>query len=252
MPRARSTSSTATDGARAGDPATPFLAHAAAHVPRVRADLIHRLADIADGRGPGSAERGDADAAAFGLVLVELPALLRFLEDPDPETRRAVVRITPLASLVGEDVGDRLARRYAEDPDGPVRADAFSALAGLAERRRPPRGRGAAVGGRGRRRLRAAGARAGRRHAAGGSRHPVPGGSGRGPRRGERPCRTRQRAAVPRRRSAADRRRGPRPVGAMVRPCSVDSHQIVARTRPMPGGERPRVSTTAAGRSSSR
>ncbi|MFD9476015.1 hypothetical protein [Streptomyces nojiriensis] len=111
--------------------AIPFLAHAAVHVPRVRAELIHRLANIADGRGPGSAERGDEDAAAFGLVLAELPSLLRFLEDPDPETRRAVVALTPLASLVDEDVGDRLAQRYEEDPDGPVRADAFSALAGL-------------------------------------------------------------------------------------------------------------------------
>ncbi|WKD30965.1 hypothetical protein [Streptomyces xanthophaeus] len=71
--------------------AIPFLAHAAAHVPRVRAELIHRLADIADGRGPGRAERGDEDAAAFDPVLAELPSLFRFLEDPDPETRRSLL-----------------------------------------------------------------------------------------------------------------------------------------------------------------
>ncbi|MCX4717516.1 hypothetical protein [Streptomyces virginiae] len=110
--------------------AIPFLAHAAAHVPLVRAELIHRLANIADGRGPECAGRSDEDAAAHDLVLAELPALLRFLEDPDPATRRAVVTLTPLASRVGEDVWDRLARRYEEDPDGQVRADAFSALAG--------------------------------------------------------------------------------------------------------------------------
>ncbi|WP_406083908.1 hypothetical protein [Streptomyces virginiae] len=113
--------------------AIPFLAHAAAHVPLVRAELIHRLADIADGRGPESAGRGDEDAAAHDLVLAELPALLRFLDDPDPETRRAVVTLTPLASRVGEDVWDRLARRYEDDPDGQVRADVFSALACLAD-----------------------------------------------------------------------------------------------------------------------
>ncbi|WP_405789986.1 hypothetical protein [Streptomyces sp. NBC_01367] len=111
--------------------AIPFLAHAAAHVPRVRAELIHWLAKVTDGRGPGSTERTEDDAVVFDLVLAELPALLRFLEDPDPETRRAVVCLTPLAALVGEDVGDRLARRYEEDPDGMVRADAFSALAAL-------------------------------------------------------------------------------------------------------------------------
>ncbi|MFD4918480.1 hypothetical protein ACFWNR_35415 [Streptomyces virginiae] len=92
--------------------------------------MIHRLADIADGRGPECAGRGDEDAAAHDLVLAELPALLRFLEDSDPATRRAVVTLTPLASRVAQDVWDRLARRYEEDPDGPVRADAFSALAG--------------------------------------------------------------------------------------------------------------------------
>ncbi|MFF4263687.1 hypothetical protein [Streptomyces virginiae] len=113
--------------------AIPFLAHAAAHVPLVRAGLIHRLADIADGRGPECAGRGDEDAAAHDLVLAELPSLLRFLEDPDPATRRAAVSLTPLASRVGEDVWDRLVRRYEEDPDGQVRADAFSALAGLAD-----------------------------------------------------------------------------------------------------------------------
>ncbi|MFB6559899.1 hypothetical protein ACFCYH_13610, partial [Streptomyces sp. NPDC056400] len=115
--------------------AIPFLAHAAAHVPAVRAELIHWLADMCDGRGPGSTERGEGDAAVFDLVLAELPVLLRFLEDPAPETRRAVICLTPLASLVGEDVGedvgDRLARRYEEDPDGMVRADTLSALAAL-------------------------------------------------------------------------------------------------------------------------
>ncbi|MFE5555740.1 hypothetical protein [Streptomyces sp. NPDC056544] len=118
--------------ARAGAPRprSPAWTH------RLRAELIHWLADICDGRGPGSTERGDADAAVFDLVLAELPVLLRLLEDPAPETRRAVICLTPLASLVGEDagedVGDRLARRYEEDPDGMVRADVLSALAALA------------------------------------------------------------------------------------------------------------------------
>lgn len=100
-------------------------------MPRVRAKLIHWLAAVADGCGPGSTERTENDAVVFDLVLAELPSLLRFLEDPDPETRRAVVSLTPLAALVGEDVGDRLARRHEEDPDGMVRADALSALAAL-------------------------------------------------------------------------------------------------------------------------
>ncbi|MFD9617633.1 hypothetical protein ACFWB2_10140 [Streptomyces virginiae] len=48
--------------------AIPFLAHAAAHVPLVRAELIHRLANIADGRGPECAGRRPAAGAGGDAV----------------------------------------------------------------------------------------------------------------------------------------------------------------------------------------
>ncbi|MEU2827913.1 hypothetical protein ABZ667_04475 [Streptomyces lavendulae] len=109
--------------------AIPFLAHAAVHVPRHRARLMGELVAMV---GLGGAE--EDRTACRALVTAEVPALLAFQDDEDPDVRRAVLTVMTLAHASGEDLWTHLAGRYEEDPDGRVRADALVALAGLAER----------------------------------------------------------------------------------------------------------------------
>ncbi|MFJ8160020.1 hypothetical protein ACIRBY_03715 [Streptomyces sp. NPDC096136] len=120
--------------------AIPFLAHAAVHVPRHRARLIRALVSMAD---LGGAE--EDRTACRALVMAEVPALLPFQDDEDPAVRREVLTLLTLTRTTGEDPWADLVRRYEQDPDGQLRADALTTLAGLAEQGADGGDRAAAV-----------------------------------------------------------------------------------------------------------
>ncbi|MGW7287305.1 hypothetical protein ACWGH4_17610 [Streptomyces sp. NPDC054847] len=109
--------------------AVPFLAHAAAHVSRLRAGLLKILAGTA---GEGERPRGENEEEGRRRVAALVPALLPFLTDDDADVRRAVVRISSLAT--GQAVRvvlEKLAARYRADPDAWIRADALTVLTRL-------------------------------------------------------------------------------------------------------------------------
>jgi hypothetical protein len=109
--------------------AVPFLAHAAAHVSYPRAGLLRILGGAA---GEGEGPRGENEEEGRRRVAAVVPALLPFLADDEADVRRAVVRVSRLAT--GEAVREaveQLAARYRADPDAWVRADALTVLTRL-------------------------------------------------------------------------------------------------------------------------
>ncbi|MDQ1007540.1 hypothetical protein QFZ82_002025 [Streptomyces sp. V4I23] len=91
-----------------------------------------RVAILGGAAGEGEEPRGEYEEEGRRRVAAVVPALVPFLDDDDPDVRRAVIRISSLAT--GEavrEVLERLDARYDADPDAWTRADVLTVLTRL-------------------------------------------------------------------------------------------------------------------------
>ncbi|MBC6468843.1 hypothetical protein [Actinomadura alba] len=110
----------------ASAPAVPFLTRLAVHAPLRRDDVLMLLSEMVIGN---DIDGGVSIAQVRTAVEDALPRLLPLMDDPDPQVRRALLRVLVTLPEVAFSHLPLLLERLAADPDVQVRADLMTTLA---------------------------------------------------------------------------------------------------------------------------